>query len=109
METWGVVGRFEEDKYEHGGEVFRTMTVRVLLTDGEAEVETARVAFNRNFTPHPEVSLGDALEAEVAKAERAAEIVNSMFDDEDRRRAQAVYETRERVREIMAGLNNEAV
>lgn len=101
MQLWTVIGRFAQDRYEFDGDTYETMTVRVLLTDGEAEIETARAAFNRNYTAHPEIPLEIILQQEVEKAEAAARIVNDMLDDEDRRRAEAVYETRARVREIM--------
>lgn len=98
MQLWGVIGRFEEEEHPDG--VCSTVC-RILLTDGEAEIETARVAFQRSLTSRPKVKLGDALNEEWKKAEGAAEVVNAMLDDEDRRRAEAVYEVQERVRQIL--------
>lgn len=101
MELWSVVGRFADETFTHEGDRYDTMTLHIIVTDGEAEITTAKVAFNREFTEHPEVSFADALVEERAKAEAACEVINSMLDDEDRRRAEAVYATRKRVQEIL--------
>lgn len=98
MQLWGVIGRFEEEEHPDG---VRSTVCRILLTDGEAEIETARVAFKRDLTNRPRMKLGDALDQEWKKAEGAAEAVNVMLDEEDRRRAEAVYEVQERVRKIL--------
>lgn len=101
MELWGVIARWADETFTHEGDRYSTMTCHMIVTDGEAEIVTAKIAFNREFTDHPEVELADALAEERKKAEAACDVINALLDAEDRRRAEAVYETRKRVQEIL--------
>jgi hypothetical protein len=109
VELWGVIGRFADERMTFEGERYETMTFHMIVTDGEAEIVTAKIAFNREYTEHPEVTLEEALVSERAKAEAACDVINAMLDDEDRRRAEAVYETRKRVQEILGRSVDEPV
>lgn len=105
MGLWGVIARFQEDEV---GEL-RVMTCRIIVTDGDAEFETARVLFNRAHSQRPDVSFAHALLEERDKAEAACDVVNGMLDKDDERRAQLVFKTRERVQKILGTPSGEPV
>ena len=97
MELWGATGRLVED--EHEG--VQVTLLAVVITDGEAEFETARVAFNRERSEHPREGFDARLLKEMQKAERACDVLNELITAEEQRRAEAIYETRLKVREIL--------
>lgn len=73
----------------------------VLLTDGEHRHEVSRVSFTRRHSRNPEVAFDEQIQAEVAKAEEAAQIVNALLDDLERQQAEAVMAVRDRLHELL--------
>jgi hypothetical protein len=73
----------------------------VSLTDGEEYVEVSRVAFVRRNSRNPEAEFPVQLEAEIEKAELAAEALNEWLDDRERMMEERYMEIQDRVREII--------
>lgn len=73
----------------------------VALTDGDASHEVSRVAYVRRNSKNPDVEFGDQLDAEIEKAQRAADAVNDYLDELERAEDERVVKAREKVREIL--------
>jgi hypothetical protein len=73
----------------------------ISLSDGEEHVEVSRVAFVRRNSRNPEAEFASQLEAEIEKAELAADELNSWLDDRERMMEERYMEIQDRVREII--------
>lgn len=75
--------------------------IAVTLTDGDEEVFVARVAFARRNSRHPEADFAEQLEAEIEKAEQAADMLNEYLDERERQLEERFAEVQDRVREAL--------
>lgn len=91
--TWGVILVPVEDNPLSG--------LAVVLTDGDERSEVSRVGYQRKDTNNPGADLAQQLEAEIEKADAAAEIVNDFQAECDRLQAEAAERARERLRAIL--------
>jgi protoporphyrinogen oxidase len=95
--AWTVIAKVEEEK--RGATIVPGM--RVVITNGDIEHETARVAFDREKSKNPAQEFGTVLRAELDKAEEAALVMNDLDDEFDRAEAEAIERARERMREVL--------
>jgi hypothetical protein len=75
--------------------------ILISLTDGEEHVEVSRVAFVRRNSRNPEAEFASQLEAEIEKAELAADALNAWLDERERMIEERYMEVQDRVREII--------
>lgn len=98
MIAWAVLMRAANGRDESGESI---TGVAVLITDGTNEWEISRVAFNRRVSANPGKMFDTVLREEMEKAQTAADVMNDALDDFDRAKADAQYQWREKIREVL--------